>query len=154
MSPLAQIDAEMATEVYQRTERLLQEALDYLLRLPRHPMTAEMASKISEHLVAPTTRIVRARAERLVAAQEVDLYNRGGIASYTAEGLAELAASVGPQTVRLTTPAAAVYLEREALERGEALAFRLFEGLAEGITIELGSRKGWQPASPDSKPTD
>jgi hypothetical protein len=129
MSPLDHLDAELATKVHQRTEQLLSEALDYLSRLPAHPMTNEMIRKLSGHLEAPTTGIVRERDKRLVSQK--------GISGYAIDGLIELAASVGPTSILLTSPAAAHYIEKESIERGEALAFRLLDAFATGLTIQL-----------------
>lgn len=133
MSPLDQLDAELATQVHQRTEQLLSEALEYLTRLPAHPMTNEMIRKLSEHFEAPTTGIVRERDKRLLR----QFVSQTGVSGYSIDGLIELAASVGPTSILLTSPAAAHYIEKEAIERGEALAFRLLDALATGLTIEL-----------------
>jgi hypothetical protein len=129
MSPLDHLDAEMAPKVPQRTEQLLCEALDYLTRLPAHPMTNEMIRKLSEHLEAPTTGIVRERDKQHVT--------RKGVSGYSIDGLIELAASVGPTSILLTSPAAAHYIENEKIERGEALAFRMLDSLASGLTLQL-----------------
>lgn len=129
MSPLDQLDAEMASKVHQRTEQLLCEALDYLTRLPAHPMTSEMVRKLSQHLEAPTTGIVRERDKQHVT--------RKGISGYSIEGLIELGASVGPTSLLLTSPAASHYIETEKIERGEALAFRMLDALASGLTLQL-----------------
>lgn len=131
MSPLDHLDAELATKVHQRTEQLLCEARDYLARLPAHPMTNEMVRKLTGHLEAPTSGLVRERDKQHVI--------RKGISGYGMEGLIELAASVGPTSILLTSPATAHYIENEKIERGEAFAFRLVDALASGLTLQLDS---------------
>lgn len=57
-------------EQHRATLAMLQEALDYLLRMPRSPVTTQMCRKIEAHLEAPSASLV-ARTQDVWEAEAV-----------------------------------------------------------------------------------
>jgi hypothetical protein len=136
--------------VHLATEDLLREVMDYLLRLPAHPMTVAIAKKVKHHLESPGTVVARKEAALLSAARQADRMNRSGITIYTAEGVPELVVSVGPEAAHVSSPAAAIY---GGTSQGRKFAQQLVVQLARGVTVELGPRVlGLQPEAKTLKP--
>lgn len=83
-------------EEYLATIALLEEARDYLLRLPPHPMTRSLARKLHEHVAHPVKKLQREELAR--AATEV------GGCNYTPAGLPVIRAVVNGAVLRLRAP--------------------------------------------------
>lgn len=65
------------------SERLLLETLDYLMRLPVNPMTAQLARKIRTHLEDPAQAREVRDAALVINAAEQNRDLRSGVAWYT-----------------------------------------------------------------------
>lgn len=116
---------------------MLEEVLEYLLRLPAHPMTVQMARKVQAHLQDPSARVARELTAQLAAAQQADRVVRGGVSSFTPSGIPVLQVAVYPESVRLSSPAAK---EFGSTSKGRSFGLELVKDLAAGIEVELRPR--------------
>ena len=66
---------------------LLREALNYLERLPAHPMTYAMALKIRNHLSNPQTLALVRRLHEAEAAEKFSRHGHSANFGFTKEGL-------------------------------------------------------------------
>ncbi|MEJ6003737.1 hypothetical protein [Paucibacter soli] len=129
---------ELAEEVHLATEQLLREAMDYLNRLPAHPMTSALARKVQAHLDSPEAGIVRSQDEAIARAREAarraDLVSRKGSSHYTSKGLAVLTLVVEADKAILSSPAAAAYGNTS---KGREFGKRVVGDLKKGVVIWL-----------------
>jgi hypothetical protein len=112
---------------------LLREVLNYLERLPAHPMTYAMALKIRNHLSHPQTLAQERRLHEVQAAETFSRCGQSAQFGFTHEGLPTLSASVFDGVLALTSPAAAHIPQEEQ----EAFSRRLTTLLAQGIEVRL-----------------
>lgn len=112
---------------------LLREALNYLERLPAHPMTYAMALKIRNHLNNPQTLALERRHHEVEAAEKFSRHGHSASFGFTNEGLPTLTASLLDNVLTLKSPAAAQLPEEEL----EGFSRRLTTLLAEGIEVRL-----------------
>ena len=112
---------------------LLREALNYLERLPAHPMTYAMALKIRNHLSNPQTLAQERRLHEVEAAEKFSRHGQSGNFGFTDEGLPTLSASLVGGVLTLKSPAAAEIPEDEL----EGFSRRLTSLLAEGVEVRL-----------------
>ena len=124
----------MASETHLATEVMLREVLEYLQRLPAHPMTTAMLRKVQAHLDSPAAGIVRDRDRRRVAAARAVDLGRGGQGGYVMEGYPELCVSIAEDVVLVASPAAERF---GTTSRGRAFALALAAQLAKGYRIDL-----------------
>jgi hypothetical protein len=81
---------------YLRTMALLKEVLDYLLRLPPHPMTRSLADKLHEHLDHPVRQLQSEQLARTMS--ELNGCN------FTPAGLPIIRAVLNGTELKLTAP--------------------------------------------------
>lgn len=112
---------------------LLREALNYLERLPAHPMTYAMALKIRNHLNNPQTLALERRHHEVEAAEKFSRHGHSGNFGFTNEGLPTLTASLLDGVLALKSPAAAQLPEEEL----EGFSRQLTTLLAQGIEVKL-----------------
>ena len=112
---------------------LLREALNYLERLPAHPMTYAMALKIRNHLSNPQTLAQERRLHEVEAAEKFSRHGHSGNFAFTDEGLPTLSASLMGGVLTLKSPAAAEIPEDEL----EGFSRQLTTLLAQGVEVKL-----------------
>ena len=112
---------------------LLREALNYLERLPAHPMTYAMALKIRNHLNNPQTLALERRHHEVEAAEKFSRHGHSGNFGFTNEGLPTLTASLLDGVLALKSPVAAQLPEEEL----EGFSRQLTTLLAQGIEVKL-----------------
>lgn len=119
------------------SERLLLETLDYLVRLPVNPMTAQLARKIRAHLEDPAQAREVSDAALAIKAAEQNRDLRSGVAWYTAAGLPALEVVVGAgcSVATISSPAARLYGGASA---GKQFSKKLIDSLIVGQAVELG----------------
>lgn len=119
----------ISTDEKQReTLAVLQEALDYLRRLPPVPVTIEMCGKLQRHLELPTNRLVAQQQDTWIGA------------SYQSSGLCYLTARLKGHVLEVKLPdpdtrASHKHIEQVAIER-----------LRSGVIIQL-ENLGFDPFS-------
>jgi len=112
---------------------MLHEAVDYLRRMPRHPMTSAMIAKIEAHLEAPRA-VAAARIAEAQAATAIALQSRArGAGWFTADGRPELVAELVGNRLRISSPAAADC----DVDAWQAYSTNLAAALAKGVDIDL-----------------
>jgi hypothetical protein len=115
---------------YLVTLDLLRETVEYLYRLPRHPMTAALARKVAAHLDDPCRA---ARAELLAA--EAENRRRDGLAlfgaNYTPAGIPVISAQLFERELKLTSP------ELGDPRHGKEISRLVLDRLRSGETIAL-----------------
>jgi hypothetical protein len=116
---------------------LLREALNYLERLPAHPMTYAVALKIRNHLSNPQTLALERRLHEVEAAEKFSRHGHSANFGFTNEGLPTLTASLLDGVLALKSPAAAQLPEEEL----KGFSRRLTTLLAEGIEVRLTPSK-------------
>ncbi|WP_454914418.1 hypothetical protein [Variovorax gossypii] len=128
------------------SESLLRETLDYLMRLPVNPMTAQLARKIRTHLEDPAQAREVRDAALVINAAEQNRDLRSGVAWYTAAGLPALEVVVGAgcSVATISSPAARLYGGASA---GKQFSKKLIDSLIAGQRVALG------PHEPATAPT-
>jgi len=125
------------TEEHLASLNLLREALNYLERLPAHPMTYAMALKIRGHLNNPQTRTLERRLHEEEVAEKFARQGHSGHFGFTSHGLPTLSANLLDGVLSLQSPAAAQIPEDEL----EGFSLRLATMLAEGVEVTLAPVK-------------
>lgn len=105
------------------TLRLLQETVDYLLRLPAVPVTRELCRKLQAHIDAPDTRAAKREADSALLRQN----SRYG-QKFSPAGLLLVQAEVEPAVATIKIPVLSQPGPRQA---------HMIRRLAEGLPIEL-----------------
>ena len=112
---------------------LLREALNYLERLPAHPMTYAMALKIRNHLNNPLTLALERRHHEVEAAEKFSRHGHSANFGFTNEGIPTLTASLLDGVLALKSPAAAQIPDEEL----EGFSRQLTALLAQGVKVRL-----------------
>ncbi|MFC7411540.1 hypothetical protein [Hydrogenophaga atypica] len=112
---------------------LLREALNYLERLPAHPMTYAMALKIRNHLNNPQTLALERRHHEVEAAEKFSRHGHSANFGFTNEGIPTLTASLLDGVLALKSPAAAQIPDEEL----EGFSRQLTALLAQGVKVRL-----------------
>ena len=112
---------------------LLREALNYLERLPAHPMTYAMALKIRNHLNNPQTLALERRHHEVEAAEKFSRHGHSANFGFTNEGIPTLTASLLDGVLTLKSPAGAQLPEEEL----EGFSRQLTTLLAQGVEVKL-----------------
>jgi hypothetical protein len=123
-------------EEHLTTLEVLRETLNYLQRLPAHPMTAAMARKVAAHLADPG----RAMRERFVTEQADALKRdrlrlRGG--AYTPAGIPVIEAELCERKLIIRSPHA---LLGEPMHLPKDFGQKILRRLADGETLELRAK--------------
>lgn len=119
------------------SERLLLETLDYLVRLPVNPLTAQLALKIRAHLADPAQASEFKNAALATKAAERNRDLRSGVAWYTPAGLPalEVVVHTGCSAATVSSPAARTYGGASA---GKQFSKKLIDALIIGQEVALG----------------
>lgn len=113
-------------EKHRETLAVLQEALDYLRRMPPVPVTVEMCRKLQRHLEQPTSRLV---------SQQNDAWAGG---AYLPAGLCFLTARLQGSVLEVRLPPQAKGVSQSFVEQ------MAMERLRDGVKIQLENR-GFDP---------
>lgn len=122
--------------------QLLEEAADYLRRLPANPMTNQMLLKIKQHLAEPGAGVQKKRLEVIAKDEEWKARISSGAAlkgtsGYAPSGAPIIMAMITGNTLRLQSPLVAKTVEVEGLASAKINAHAIGEKIAAGVEIKL-----------------
>jgi anaerobic glycerol-3-phosphate dehydrogenase len=122
--------------------KLLEEAADYLRRLPAHPMTNQMLYKIQEHLEEPGAGVRRKRLELITNDEEWNARITSGAAmrgtsQYSPTGAPVIRATIAGHVLWLDSPSVAEIVKVEGMEAAMFHANAIGKEIAEGLEIPL-----------------
>lgn len=119
---------------------LLQEARDYLLALPRHPLTQDLARRIDAHLQDPTVARAQAVSQRVTELESKRSVQMSNVWGLTSTGIASLVVSLAGDELEIQSPRASLLAGSSS---GKQFAFGLAKNLAAGIQIKLEHGPFW-----------
>lgn len=144
--------------VHLESLQLLAEAAQYLGRLPRHPLTHNLMSRIEAHLDRPGSKVHKDRLESI--AKDMDWRSRmeagecySGASRFTPAGLPVVECLIVRGTVNLRSPAHDYVTKHGTLDDANKLATAIGRDITAGLSFQLAAAdkitlKSWVPFEP------